>query len=334
MRSSRRVDAGLVEAVPELVDGGHQAVHVALVVARGETDVGRRRAHRERVDGRIEPPRLAVVAELLEHLQGEGALLVDREMAREARVVDRVRPLGDLGDQRDQLGLQLVEDRSHLGRLHALVEVVEQHVVVVLRLREARDVFALKLHVAPQIGQEDREVGLLPGFDPGSQRNRTGACQLGAQIRRDPRGLGVLAPGDAEQAGLVRVVVVALLIRAQLLEERADVVVDEELVGDPVERAELLGADVPCFRRHLGVLIPREDRTRHVHVVNLGQLLPELFVAVFHVPSWSALAGRLRPAQHFLCVDAARVPEQEAACLGAASGLDLGAHLIDGARAA
>ena len=39
----------------------------------------------------------------------------------------------------------------------------------------------------------------------------------------------------------------ALLIWAQLLEERADVVVDEELVGDPVERAELLGANPPAF---------------------------------------------------------------------------------------
>jgi hypothetical protein len=92
------------------------------------------------------------VAELLEHLEGEGTLLVDREMPGEARVVDRVGALGDLGDQRDELGLQLVEDRAHLGGLHALVEVVEQHVVVVLRLREARDVFALKLDVAAEIG--------------------------------------------------------------------------------------------------------------------------------------------------------------------------------------
>ena len=154
-------------------------------------------------------------------------------MAREARVVDRVRPLGDLGDQRDQLGLQLVEDRSHLGRLHALVEVVEQHVVVVLRLREARDVFALKLHVAPQIGQEDREVGLLPGFDPGSQRTHR---RVSSARRSDGTRVAFLRRVRSG-AGLVRVSSWLLLIRAQLLEERADVVVDEELVGDPVERA-------------------------------------------------------------------------------------------------
>ena len=70
-----------------------------------------------------------VEADPLEHLERERALLLDREVAAQARVVHAVGVLADLRDQRHELALELVEDRAHLVGGQALVEVVEQDVV-------------------------------------------------------------------------------------------------------------------------------------------------------------------------------------------------------------
>ena len=185
-----RVDARLVEPVAELVDRCEEADReVGLVVARRQPDVLRARAHRERVHRRIEPPALVVEAHPLEHLERERALLLDREVApAQRRVVHAVGVLADLRDQRHELPLELVEDRAHLVGGQALVEVVEEDVVVGLEAHafEAVDVAVRELDVLLQVGQEDREVRLLARLDPGRQRVRAGPGHLGAQLARAP----------------------------------------------------------------------------------------------------------------------------------------------------
>jgi hypothetical protein len=54
-------------------------------------------------------------------------LLPIREIPVEERVVDVVR--AQLRDQRDQLGLELVEDRTDFGRRRLRLEVVEEDVI-------------------------------------------------------------------------------------------------------------------------------------------------------------------------------------------------------------
>ena len=85
-------------------------------------------------------------------------LRVDRPRAVHERVVavDRA----DLGDQRHELGLQLLEDLAHLGRLHARLEVVEEGVVGLVVALEALDVAALQLDRALELGPEELVVVL------------------------------------------------------------------------------------------------------------------------------------------------------------------------------
>src|SRR5437899_2045113 len=130
-------DLMLVEAVPELVHRREERVQVARLVAGRDPDVADARARGERVRGLVDPPRLAREAERLEDPALDLLLPLEREVAGEAGAVDRL-PLADLGDQGHEPLLELVEDRTHLGGLHPRLELVEQVIVRLVRLTEAR----------------------------------------------------------------------------------------------------------------------------------------------------------------------------------------------------
>ena len=196
-----------------------------------------------------------------------------------------------LGDQRDQLALEVVEDGVHLGGLHSRLVVVEQWVVRVVVGREALDVAALQLDVALERGQERGEVGILARLRPHVMAVGGGPRHLGGELRRHLACLVPVAAGDADQARLVGVVVEALLERPQLLEQRADRVRDELLVRDPVERLELRTADGPAARRHEHRLVPEQQLLRAPPFVDLGQARLQLGELVLHGPA-KTLASR------------------------------------------
>ena len=156
----------LVEAVPELVHGGEDALVAVVEVPRGQADVGRARPARERVDGRVEPPGVGAEPEPLEHDLLELLLPVEREVAVEARVVDRVGALTKLLDEGDELAAHVVEHRARLGGGHALLVVVEEHVVELVGRVEAVDVAVLELDVLLEERDERGEIGLLARLDP------------------------------------------------------------------------------------------------------------------------------------------------------------------------
>ena len=225
-----------------------------------------------------------VEAHPLQHLERERALLLDREVAVERRVVDAIGVLRDLRDQRHQLALELVEDRAHLVAGQPLVEVVEEDVVLrfVAHPLEAIDVAVGQLEVLLQVRQEGGEVRLLARVDPGRKRHRADPGHLGPELRRDALRLLVVAARDPDQAAVVRVEARLFLVVAHLVEQAPDLVVDEELVREAVERPELLGSHLSALRRHLRVLIPAQDRARHVQVVDRGQAGLQLFKSLRH----------------------------------------------------
>ena len=85
-----RIDLALVDAVPELVQAREDPVQRVLVEVRRQADVGGRERRRERVHRAVEPPGGAVHPPALEHPEREAALRVAREVAAQARVVDRL----------------------------------------------------------------------------------------------------------------------------------------------------------------------------------------------------------------------------------------------------
>ena len=170
----------------------------------------------------VEPPGRAIHPPPLEHGHREPPLRLAREASREARIVDRV-GVGDRPDHRQERRLELVEDHLDLDRLHARLVVVEDDVVRVAVVVEAGDVLAPQLEVPLEVREHEREVLLLARTQPALVAVRAGAGQLGAQLGRDADGLLVVAPADPDEGGLERSLVVGLLERPQLLEERAEV---------------------------------------------------------------------------------------------------------------
>ena len=102
-------------------------------------------------------------------------------MAAQAGVVDRL-GVADRPQPRQERGLQRVEDRDDLVRLHARLVVVEHDVVRIVRRLEAGDVLAAQLEVALEVRQHDRVVLLLARAQPALVSLRAGARHLGAQV--------------------------------------------------------------------------------------------------------------------------------------------------------
>ena len=145
-------------------------------------------------------------------------------------------------DELDQLGLEPVEDRAHLRRLHAGLEVVQEDVVRVVRRWEAVEVALLELEDAVEPRTEGGVVGCGAGRDPDVMRLRGDVSDLRGELGRDARRLVPVAARDADQARVQVVVGQRFLERAQLLEQAADLVAREELVLQRLERRQVIGA--------------------------------------------------------------------------------------------
>ena len=159
--------------------------------------------------------------------------------------------------------------------LHVRLEVVEERRVGRVVPLEALDVAALELEVALERGEEPREVVRRARLDPDLVAERRRSRQLDAELGRNAALLLPVAPGDADQAGVVGVVLERLLERAQALEQAPDLVVDELLVDDAAQRRERLGTRRMAAGRHRDLLIPGEHAYRAGEIGDLGEALSE-----------------------------------------------------------
>ena len=201
VREVRWVDLALVHAVPELVEAREHSHQVVAVEARSQADVRLRQVRRERVHRVVEPPRLVVHPPAGEHLERERALPIDREVAADGRVVDR---LPETRDERHEDLLQPREDRRHVGSRHARLVVVEQDVVGVLERCETVGVPLCELEPALEVRAEELEVRRGARLEPVDVPLRAGSRELGAQLARDTSLLLVVAPGNPDHARLDR----------------------------------------------------------------------------------------------------------------------------------
>ena len=136
------------------------------------------------------------------HLERELALTLRREVAAEARVVDR---LPDTGDERHEHVLQAGEDDSTSAVLMPWLVVVEEDVVRVVVRLVTRDVLAARARdPVLEMRTEDFVVDGLARLEPGRVAERAGARHLGAEVARNAALLLVVAPRDADDARLER----------------------------------------------------------------------------------------------------------------------------------
>src|SRR5439155_17328027 len=127
-----------VQPVPVLVHGREERLHRLRVVVRRNANVVHSGAGGEWMLGRVESPRIRPEAEQLHDLFRQPFLALDRAASAQKGVVDFA--LTKLRDQRDELGLELVEDLPYLRGRRVRLEVVEQDVVRLRHTVEARDI--------------------------------------------------------------------------------------------------------------------------------------------------------------------------------------------------
>ena len=250
----------LVEPVAVLVHRREQRLEAVLVVVRRDADVVDAGAGRERMLGRVDAPRVGAVAEHVDDLVVERDLLVEREVAGEERVVDLA--AAQLRDQRHELGLDLGEDARHLGRLHLRLEVVEQDVVRLVRRLEALDVAAAQLDVAleQRAGTARSPTSPSPRTQTGA-RLGGGARHLLAELGRHVHGLVVRRGGRARRSAASSESGSSdASTGAELVEQPPDLRVDEQLVREPLQQREVVGAVTAAGRRHDRPLVPGQQR--------------------------------------------------------------------------
>ena len=236
----RGVDLVLVEPVAELVQRRVQRVHVGLVVARRQAHVGHGDRRLERMGRLVEAPLLLVDADRAQHGAQQRALagLGERAHAQQG-VVD----LRRRGHERDEAVAQALERVAHLGRGHARLVVVEQRVVGVLGLGEARAVAPAQLDVALQEGREGREVVGLARLHPRAAR---GHARRGPSRPRARRGR---ARALSKSRRATRTMSASSSSRgAAVGQQLADALVGEALVGQAPDRGAHLPARLAAAR--------------------------------------------------------------------------------------
>ncbi len=221
--------------------------------------------------GRVEPVRALLEAECAEDACVELLLLLVRVVVTEERCVDPRRVLHELGQHRAD-GSEHLRD---LGRQHVRLEVVEERRVGRVLPLEAFDVASLELEVPFERGQELPEVVRRARLDPDLVAERGRADHLRPQLGRNATLLLPVAPRDADEAGVVGVVLEGLLERPETFEQVADLGVREPLVRDPAEGRHRLGASRMPAGRHRHLLIPCQHADRTGEIRDLGEALPE-----------------------------------------------------------
>ncbi len=280
----------LVQAVAGLVDRGEDRVGEAVrLVARGQPDVAVGDGERERVAGGVDPPGVVVEREAGDEPAHDALLGCGIERAPQRRVVDGVGVRGDRGDDRDETGAELGEERPDLRGPGAGLVVVEERVVGVVDVVEALDVAVAELDVAGERGEEGRGVLAPAGLLPGAFA--VGCCSghLGAQLGGDPPGLRGVARTHADGRRVDRIGKFGV---GEPVEEAGELIGGQQPMAHPDQRRELLGATRLAARRHLGALVPEEQRPRSPEVGDLAlDLAQPLEIGSVRCAHRSVIAG-------------------------------------------
>ena len=250
------------------------------VVVRRDADVVDAGSGRERMLGRVDAPRARAVAEHVDDLVTELDLLVDREVAGEEGVVDLAPVKGR--DQIDELGLDLVEDARDLGGLHLRLEVVEEDVVGLVTALEAVDVAAAQLDLPLHDGEEEVEVRGRLGLEPDRRGLGGRPRHLAAKLRGHLDGLPVVPARGADRRRLPRIGIERVEARLELVDQPADLGVDEPLVLEPLEQRHVRTAPDEAGGGHDRPLVPGEEVRERIERRTVGEARVESFERVGH----------------------------------------------------
>ena len=239
----------------------------------GDADVAGAEADREGVGGHVLATLLEIEAVGGDDLHAEVELRRLRPVAVKDRVVDGVLAAPDLAHQRHDHFPQPAEQRLQLTGGDARLQAVQEGVVRALVVTERVGDPAVDVDVAVEVGRKELPIRGLARLLPDRSGLAGGARRLGDQLSGDLDRLVVVAARDPDQCALVRLgIEVASL---QLLQQPADLGVDQALVGELAEGGHGRGAGGHATGGHVGFLVPGQHRRGPVEAGDLVEDLPE-----------------------------------------------------------
>ena len=163
---------------------------------------------------------------------------------------------GDRLDQLDLFGSQAIEDRFHIGSLHAAFVIIQQRIVGMIGRREEGNIFVDQFHHFFEMRLEDRKIRFASRLHPGFERLGGDDGLFGNERRRDAFGFVVIAGSHAHQRGFISVRAVKFLF--QILDQPAHFIGDEFFLRDLAQRRKLLAARFVAAGRHVDLLVPAQ----------------------------------------------------------------------------
>ncbi len=300
-----------IQGVTRLMHGAEQhGGRVVLLEAGRDAHIVDAETGAERMRRAVLAALGPVVAELGGNAHAEGVHLLFVVLAVQ-EVILHLFGGSDLLEQLDLLGAQVLEDDLDVGGLHPRLEVIQQGVVGMLGRREEGDVPLGEFYHLFEMRAEDGEFRFLTGFHPGIEGFGGDDGRLDHELGRDALGLFVIAGRDADQRRIVIGGIDTCKLGLEVFEQPSNLVRSELDLRQFAQRTELVPAGFGAALRHVGLLVPAEDRARIAQVGHLAQDLFELVQFLAHgsprkwegheqCPDFIVLKNSLHPTQEGL----------------------------------
>ena len=274
---------------------------ITLVDTGGDPYIAGRQSRTEWMMCLVESPTVKVISDALGYGQAEVELCRFVESAAQAAVVDR-RLSGDGAHDRHQRFPQRGKQAAHRRRRHGFICDIDQRVSNVSIGREKIRILAAKIDSLFEERPHGGEVVCRPGARPSIIRGgpeRAGARDIFSGNFDRPF---EVAPRHAYQARVVRISGEGVGMGLERVEQLTEVRVDRLFVYELADSGALASPrNGPVFR-HVGGMIPAEQRARGPEVADLEQAgleFRELGFGRLSVAQGSAAFGRPCP-----CVNA------------------------------
>ena len=163
---------------------------------------------------------------------------------------------------------QIGQERAQRRDLHAIVGHINQRVGDVLIARKEIRILPAQVERPVQVRLHGSKIVRRTRPRPRLVRRRRLAIELRHERRRHLDRFLVIAPRDADEAGLVRIVRQARLVGPQVIQQLTDGRVGEFFVRQPSQRRHLTPTGLRAAWRHVRGLIPAQQCSRRPQVVD------------------------------------------------------------------
>ncbi len=155
---------------------------------------------------------------------------------------------------------QAFEDNLHIRSLHARLEIIQQGIVGMVETREKARILLPQGDNFLQVRLENGEIRILAGLQPDLLGQRGHLGKFNDIAGGNPYGFIVVTRSHFKQPGIIRIGVEAGCIGFEFFQQFPQFRGSTALVRQTTEQGQLIAASFRPTRRHIGLLVPAQQR--------------------------------------------------------------------------